>query len=700
MSILCQRFNRAFILIACVAGLGCSNNFQSGESDLASENTSNSVNQVAITNPAEFSYNKGQVSLVGTCSPGTDVEIFGDVIASSKAACINRKFNTTVQLSAGDGSKNVKVSQKDTQGKQTMTSRSFNRDTTAPALSVIAPASNTNVKDSVVIQGLCETGLDVNFSGAASSGIVVCANGAFASTVPLISVDGYVSVILSQTDKAGNKAETVLKVNKDTVAPVISISSPAASSVVAATAALSGACESGLTVTASGSGLSSSATGLCNMGSYNITVVFSNGTGDKSVTISQADSAGNVGSIQRSFQRNVTGGPVLAFTSPADGFVFKDKVTMTGTCQTGLNVYFSGAGIGATNLYAACTNGTFTAEIGTSFTSGDGPKNVIVTQTNSLGQSGSASRTFVRDNLAPKLTIVSPVAGTEAKAGVQLAGACENSLPVVISGAGVSASSNATCSSGAYSATIIFSANDGVKNVIVSQTDSGGSVTSVNRDFKRDNVAPVVSITSPAANTIASMGLTLIGTCEGNYQVTASGTGVSSAVSKSCSNGNYSLDIIFSAGDGTKNVKISQTDNAGNTGSISRDFVRGSVVIPDGPLLYAQNCAGCHGALATSTKKDRSAATISAAITAIPSMSALRSLTSSQVSAIAAALASTQPPLACTATDLGAKPLARLDNREFRLTLFDLTETDHAAADNFPGNGRAWHQHFVDRAVL
>ncbi len=417
-------------------------------------------------------------------------------------------------------------------------------------------------------------------------------------------------------------------------------------------------------------------------------MVFSNAIGNKDVQISQTDAAGNIGSVNRTFNRTSTG-PAIAFTSPAANFAFKTKMTMTGTCQTGLNVYFSGAGINSTsNMHTMCTNGLFSAEVEGGFTSGDGAKTIIVTQTNTSGQAGSASRTFVRDNLAPGITLVSPVANAEAKSGVQLVGNCENGLNVSISGTGISAASSLACANGMFSVPITFSANDGVKNIVMSQTDAAGNIGSVSRDFKRDNVAPVIAITSPAANTLGSTGLTIGGTCEGSYQVTASGSGVSSPVRKACSAGTFSIDVVFTAGDGNKVVQVAQTDGAGNSGTNSRTFVRGSVPVLDGVTLYTQNCAACHGALASSAKKDRSATLISGAIAAIPSMGTtnLRALTSAQISAIADALKS-PPVLASTATDIGAQPLKRLNNREFRNTIFDLTGVDYPGSDSFPANG-------------
>jgi predicted CxxxxCH...CXXCH cytochrome family protein len=65
----------------------------------------------------------------------------------------------------------------------------------------------------------------------------------------------------------------------------------------------------------------------------------------------------------------------------------------------------------------------------------------------------------------------------------------------------------------------------------------------------------------------------------------------------------------------------------------------------DGAALYASTCAGCHGPLATSSKKGASAAMIQAGIDGnFGGMGAFSTLTAAQLQAIADALATTAPP--------------------------------------------------------
>jgi len=59
---------------------------------------------------------------------------------------------------------------------------------------------------------------------------------------------------------------------------------------------------------------------------------------------------------------------------------------------------------------------------------------------------------------------------------------------------------------------------------------------------------------------------------------------------------------------------------------------------PDGAALYASQCASCHNPLASSTKSNRSAAQIKAAISGVGAMNGLSTLTDAQIQAIATAL--------------------------------------------------------------
>jgi len=79
--------------------------------------------------------------------------------------------------------------------------------------------------------------------------------------------------------------------------------------------------------------------------------------------------------------------------------------------------------------------------------------------------------------------------------------------------------------------------------------------------------------------------------------------------------------------------------------AIADALVSGTPPPTDGPTLYTNNCAGCHGPLASSSKLNRSASQIQGAIDVnIGNMGYLSDLTPAEVQAIADALVSTTPP--------------------------------------------------------
>ena len=633
------------------------------------------TDDVSINEPANLSVTQRDVVLKGQCSNGINVSVEGDILKPENIPCVNRQYSFSLQLTAGDGNKTVVVKQKDASNRTTMMSRTFILDSTPPTLSLVTPTEGQAVQANAIVQGTCENGLEVTFKEGTKSYSMNCLNGMLAATVALSSADGPVNLVVSQTDAAGNRVQRSVTLNKDTVAPTVSITSPRSNASVTSLVAVSGACESNINVEISGTGVLAPVTQPCTANAYSASVPLTSSAGAKQIQVRQVDPAGNAGSAVVSVQKQAAAAIAIAVNAPAANTPFRTSLTVSGTCENGLAIALSGNGW-ASPASTTCTNGTFSVLV--NFTTGDGSKNLILTQTNSDGQSGVASRTFIRDTTAPTLTIASPAAQSVFKSSLNLVGSCETGLAVQIDGTGVSAPISANCTNGAFSSSVNFSTPEGNKSIQVSQTDLAGNTTSVSRIFVKDSVAPIVTIASPATNTSDENGLMITGSCEGTFVVTAEGTGAASPVSKACASGNYSLNVVFSAGEGVKEIQVSQTDAAGNTGAVTRSFRRTAVVI-DGPALYAQYCASCHGNLNQSAKLGRTASQISAAIQSIPQMQTLSPLTTAQRAAIAAALdvPVDTPPYACNSPNdlvgnLAQSHARRISSRQLQLTLIDL----------------------------
>jgi len=528
---------------------------------------------IQIAAPAANSVFALGFTISGTCESGLNVVIDGTGISAPvTTSCLTGLFSTPVTFSILDGVKNFSATQTDLAGNIGTSSRAFVKDTTAPVITINSPAANTQAPNGITISGNCENGLTVTISGSgvASTTTTSCNGGTYTSNINFSSGDGIKSVTVSQTDAIGNSGSDSRNFVRDSQAPVLAFTNPAAGSSVASSATVQGTCETGLPVTLGGSGLSGSVSTNCMAGGFSSLVTFTSGDGSKLVTATQTDAAGNVGTTNRSFVRDTTG-PAIAITSPAPGTSAQNGLTVSGTCETGLQVNLGGTGI-ASPVSTACRSGTFSAAI--TFSAGDGLKSIIASQTDSVGNSASDNRNFNKDTVAPLVTITSPAANSNVTSNVTVAGSCESGLSVVLNGSGAASPVTTPCPSGSFSALVVISVNDGIKNIVATQTDAAGNVGSDNRNFIKDVTGPVITINTPAPNTTAQTGLTITGICENGLMISVGGTGLSVPFSIMCNGGTYSTPITFSALDGAKIITVSQTDTALNTTTDTRTFIR------------------------------------------------------------------------------------------------------------------------------
>lgn len=529
---------------------------------------------ISISSPAADAIFKTGATIQGTCTTGLPVVVSGSGInATANVTCSNAAFSVAVTFSAGDGSKNVTVSQTNAAALVGMDSRNFIKDTTGPNLAITLPTTNAYVPATVSVVGTCESGLTVSLggSGLAASATANCLSGTFTASVNLSAGDGNKQIQVSQTDSVGNASTQAVTVKRDGSAPNPQITSPAAATVAASGLTVSGTCETGLPLVVTGQ-ISALANQTCNAGAFSVAVVFAGADGTKTVTVSQTDAAGNTGSSSRNFVRQGVG-PSISISSPAVDSKFKTGTTIQGTCTNGLPIVVGGTGISAP-ANVTCTNGAFSAAI--TFSAGDGTKNVTVSQTNASSQVGMDNRSFIKDTTAPNLAMTLPLANAYVPATVTVAGTCETGLNVTVSGSGLAAQSSATCLSGTFSASVNLTTGDGSKLIQISQTDSVGNAATQSVTVQRDGGAPNPQITAPAAATVAASGLTISGTCETGLPLVVSGQ-ISAVANQSCNAGTFSVPVVFAGADGTKTVTVSQTDAAGNIGSSSRSFSRQSV---------------------------------------------------------------------------------------------------------------------------
>lgn len=203
----------------------------------------------------------------------------------------------------------------------------------------------------------------------------------------------------------------------------------------------------------------------------------------------------------------------------------------------------------------------------------------------------------------------------------------------------------------------------------------------------------IVDTVTPVKPNLVTMTPSITTTKEANFSFTSSDTGSSIAgyecaldteVFKTC----LSPQTLTNLSLGVHSMKVRALDTALNK-SIESIFTWTieSLPIPiaDGKILYANNCAACHGALATSLKIGRSEIQITTAIALIPQMSSIK-LTTDEIAAIAKALFPIVPVGGITSEAAGSKyfPNPGNDNMPKRISRLTQNQIDLSVKSILP----------------
>lgn len=260
--------------------------------------------------------------------------------------------------------------------------------------------------------------------------------------------------------------------------------------------------------------------------------------------------------------------PALAVSSPALNTKAKTKVYLEGPCETGLTVSVSGTGV-LSPINLTCTAGSFASDI--FFSAGDGVKTITVRQVDAALNVTQVSRDFIRDNVAPVVTqtALSNPYYTNTNA-VTWGGSCEANLPLSLTLSGGD-SANFNCSNGAWSYTTNTQTTDNSRTYVLTHTDEAGNSSSINMVWVRDTVNPLLVFTTPSTITNTQNNATFQGQCDGAGPITVSGAQVTSV---NCTAGNWTFTSAAFVVDGTYEFHFQVMDQAGNKTEIVGTWVR------------------------------------------------------------------------------------------------------------------------------
>lgn len=459
---------------------------------------------------------------------------------------------------------------------------------------------------SQVITGECEAGSALSITGSIESApvSVSCSSeGEYTSSVQLQGADGAKNIMVSlQGDTTGEESHSVT-VHLDRVAPAApTITSHTAGSSVGATSqTLQGACESNATVNITGNIVNTPLTTTCSNNAYSQVIALTSAEGNKTLSVTQRDRAGNVSTATNLSLTLVTSTPTApTITAPNNNsWTNNTSVTLTGVCVTGHTVAISGT-VQSAPISFACANNSYSRSL--TLTGNDGAKTINVTQSNGVNTSSPRTITVNLDRAAPSApTITAPANNATVGVAAQtIAGACEANATVSISGDITNAPVSLACNGTSYSQAITLTSGDGVKTLTVAQSDrAGNNSTNRNISVTLTTAAPAApTITTPANNAyVNTASQTITGGCVAGNTVNVSGSLMMSPVTTTCAGNNtYSRAVTLSSGDGAKTINVTQTNGA-STSSQATLTLNLDMVAPSAPTVTSHTS----GATVTAT---------------------------------------------------------------------------------------------------
>lgn len=443
-------------------------------------------------------------------------------------------------------------------------------DSIEPNLTIASPGvgAGTN-QNHMVFSGACEGSISIviSGSGASSPASATCSGSAYSVDITFTAGEGIKNITLTQTDLAGNATSVSRAVPYDATPPSLTFTSAAVKDQLTNTntASFGGSCETGTNVVVAGGVDTGSVP--CTGASWSYTTANQTTDALRSYTFTQTDPGGNTTSISGTWQRDATP-PALTRSSPADGTRAKDSVTITGACETGLEIYFTGVGI-LSPLQQTCVGGTYSQSV--FFSAGDGAKAITIRQTDVAGNNGIVNASFVRDNAPPSLTqtLVSSPYWTNTNSAT-FGGACEAGLTIYVTRDGT-AESTTPCAAGTWSYTTASQTTDATRTYGFTQTDTATNATTISAQWVRRTTSPAFAFTSASTFSTSSNTVTFYGTCMAGVNVQVTNTDTATTP---CSGGNWSYTTAAQTVDATRTYNFRQTDPAGNFTAITGTWTR------------------------------------------------------------------------------------------------------------------------------
>jgi hypothetical protein len=564
---------------------------------------------VGITSPAVAlgekaiinATNVGSLEVLGSCSEaGRQLGVSGSLTGA--ATCMAGAFVFRPPLQgAPDGDLLLHFTLTDAAGNSSTQTLGLFKDTQPPAVTLANAGDplvlNTQTAVELVLSGGCSEHGSFATPVALTSplrALAVCVGGAWQLTLSLSGIaEGSGVLRLEHRDAAGNLAVLERAYVKDTVPPVLSVARPAAGDLVNAAnqhaVTVSGACgEAGRYVTLlTAAGLSSA---RCEGGAFGATLNLTGAPdGDVLIRTRLEDAAGNA-AVQDVIVFKDVAPPSLTLSNagnplPLNATTAVDTL-LTGACSEHGSFAAPVRLVAPVTAAAACNAGTWSLQVSFSALP-DGGGMLELEHTDRAGNRVRLSRAYVKDTVAPLLTLSEPGQGFHVTAAnvasVRVAGTCnEEGRAVELSGP---VAASVPCTSGWYQTVVsLAGAPDGDVTLRARLTDAVGNVTVQDVRVHKDTLPPTLTLTNVGdpvvLNAGSSTGLWLMGGCSEHSTQVELVSPVSATAA--CDGVTWSLLVsLAELPDGNGALELRHRDVAGNAARLTRAYRKDSVA----PLL-------------------------------------------------------------------------------------------------------------------
>jgi Ca2+-binding RTX toxin-like protein len=452
----------------------------------------------------------------------------------------------------GDGEYTVVVTDTDLAGNAASTSFNFTLNGVIATPTVaLAVDSGSAGNDGITNDGA------LNISAAAPNvSRVITVNGIEVPTYVPPTEDMAYTVVVTDTNLAGASASTTLTftLDKTVAAPVVTL--------VQDTGTNDGI-TSNAAITVDPAAETVTRTYSVNGGAASSSYVAPTADGNYTVLVTDTDVAGNAASSTVTFTLDqAIGAPSIALVSDT-GANSADKITS----NAALNI---SAAAGDVTRSVTINNGAAASSYVAPTT--DGTYTVLVTDTDTAGNTASSSFTFTLDQ-----TIAAPSIALVSDSGANTGDKITSNAALNISAAAGDVTRSVTINNGAAASSYVAPTTDGAYTVLVTDTDAAGNAASSSFTFTLDKTiaAPTVALVSDTgSNTTDRM------TNNAALNISVAAGDVTRSVQ--INGGAASSSYVAPTADGTYTVLVTDTDAVGNSASSSFTFTLDKTVAAPG----------------------------------------------------------------------------------------------------------------------